>query len=162
MPASTALRTLFAHRFHTTWRLLEKAAQLPSEVYFEHPGFGHGSIHALFVHLLVVDEGWRVALETGRQPPRRSAEDYPGLPAVRAGFEREQDAWEALLAGYTPEQIARDVHLITRAGDHADVPLWRILHHIVLHGMQHHTELAHLLTACGQSPGDLDFIFFED
>ena len=162
MPAPVEIRTLIAYRFHTTWRLLEKAALLPREAYFEHPGFGHGSLHDLFVHLLGVDEAWRVALETGRQPPHRPPEAYPDLPAVRAGFEREQDAWDALLARYSPDEIARDIHFITRAGGHADVPLWRILHHIVLHGMQHHTELAHLLTAHGQSPGDLDFIFFED
>jgi uncharacterized damage-inducible protein DinB len=162
MTAPLEIRTLFAHRFHTTWRLLEKAALLQPAAYLEHPGLGHGSIHALFVHLLLVDEVWRVTLETGRQPTRRPADEYPDLPAVRAGFEREQAAWEALLARYAPEDIARDVHLITRSGDHADVPLWRILHHIVLHGMQHHTELAHLLTIHDLSPGDLDFIFFDD
>jgi uncharacterized damage-inducible protein DinB len=162
MPAPLELRTLFAHRFHTTWRLLEAAALLPREAYFEQHTSGHGSVHDLFVHLLLVDEVWRLALETGRQPLRRPAEEYPDLPAVRAGFEREQAAWEALLARYAPDEITRDVHFITRAGGHADVPLWRILHHIVLHGMQHHTELAHLLTDYGRSPGDLDFIYFDD
>jgi uncharacterized damage-inducible protein DinB len=38
---------------------------------------------------------------------------------------------------------------------------WRILQHLVLHGMQHHTEIAHGLTVKGHSPGDIDFIFFE-
>jgi uncharacterized damage-inducible protein DinB len=162
MTTPIEIRTLFAHRAHTTWRLLEKAAELPPGAYASHPGFGHGSIHALFVHLLLTDEGWRVALETGRQPARRPPETYPDLPAVRAGFEREQASWQTLLAGYDAAAIAGEVHLITRAGDHADLPLWRLLHHLILHGMQHHTELAHLLTTLGHSPGDLDFIFFED
>ena len=41
------------------------------------------------------------------------------------------------------------------------MPLWRVLQHLILHGMQHHAELAQLLTAKGQSPGNLDFIFFQ-
>jgi len=35
------------------------------------------------------------------------------------------------------------------------------LQHLILHGMQHHTEIAQLLTLKGQSPGDIDFIFYE-
>ncbi len=34
-----------------------------------------------------------------------------------------------------------------------------ILFHLVLHCMQHHTELAELLTRRGKSPGEIDFIY---
>ncbi|HXF60224.1 MAG TPA: hypothetical protein VNK95_01325 [Caldilineaceae bacterium] len=46
-------------------------------------------------------------------------------------------------------------------GQTATLPLWRVLQHLVLHGMQHHTEIAQLLTTKGESPGDIGFIFFE-
>jgi uncharacterized damage-inducible protein DinB len=46
-------------------------------------------------------------------------------------------------------------------GESAILPRWRIFQHLVLHGMQHHTELAQLLTAKGQSPGDIDFVFYD-
>jgi uncharacterized damage-inducible protein DinB len=39
-------------------------------------------------------------------------------------------------------------------------PRWRVLQHLALHGMQHATEIAQLLTVKGQSPGDIDFIFY--
>lgn len=37
---------------------------------------------------------------------------------------------------------------------------WHCLYHVVNHGMQHRSEAAHLLTAYGQSPGDIDFSLF--
>ncbi len=32
---------------------------------------------------------------------------------------------------------------------------------LVLHGMQHHAELALMLTQKGKPPGDIDFIFYK-
>lgn len=154
-------QTLFAYHWHTTTRLLECAARLDEPVYREHPGYGHGSIHDLLFHLLRADGGWRVALETGRQLAPARAEDYPTLESLRAGFAQEQAAWQARLAGYRAEEIEGEVSLINRRGQQLTLPLWRILQHLILHGMQHHAEIAALLTAKGQSPGDLDFIFFQ-
>jgi hypothetical protein len=37
---------------------------------------------------------------------------------------------------------------------------WQVLHHVVLHGMQHHAEIAAQLTSQGLSPGDIDFVFY--
>jgi hypothetical protein len=39
------------------------------------------------------------------------------------------------------------------------IPRWLVLHHLLLHGMQHHAELAQLPTLQARSPGDMDFIF---
>jgi len=36
----------------------------------------------------------------------------------------------------------------------------RILHHLVVHGLQQHSEVVALLTAKGQSAGSVDFIWF--
>ncbi len=153
-------QTLFAYHWQITQRLLAKAAQVSEADYQAHPGYGHGSLHDLFFHLLRTDQGWRVALETGQQSAPLQPADFPTLAALQAGFANEQIAWQTLLDKLSAEQIEGPIKLVTRRGDTFTPTGWRVLQHLILHGMQHQTELAQLLTAQGQSPGDIDFIFF--
>jgi uncharacterized damage-inducible protein DinB len=160
MDSRAQFATLFAYHWHTTRQLMERAAQLDDAAYYANPGYGHGAIHDLLFHLLRTDRGWRLGLETGRQHAPLNPEDYPTLAAIQAGFADEQAAWQPLLDRLTAEEIGGDISLTTRRGDTMTMPLWRILQQLMLHGMQHHTEIAQLLTANGQSPGDFDFLYF--
>ena len=160
MSSKSQFETLFAYHWQTSQRLIACAARLEEADYRHNPGYGHGSIHDLLFHVLSTDQGWRTALETGRQPPRPRPEDFPTLQSLQTGFEQEQLAWQALLDRLSEAEIEGEIELATLRGASMSFVRWRILQHLVLHGMQHHTELAQLLTAKGQSPGDIDFIFF--
>ena len=83
------------------------------------------------------------------------------MASIRAGLQKEADGWKAILDALSAEEVEGNLTLIRRTGEVESVPRWRILHHVVLHGMQHHAELALLLTQKGKSPGDIDFIFYE-
>jgi uncharacterized damage-inducible protein DinB len=154
-------QTLFAYSRHTTERLLDKAALLDAADYHAHPGFGHGSIHALFFHMLDTLRAWRLGLITGQRQPRLQPESIESLPTLRAALAEENEAWQALVAGLSDEEIDGALALPPAGSQRASVIDWRTLQHLLFHNMQHHTELAHLLTLKGQSPGDLDFIFYQ-
>ncbi len=163
MPADAhPYHTLFAYHWQTTQRLIEGAARLDDAAYRASPGYGHGSVHGLLFHLLRTARSWRRGLEEGRQLSGIEPEAFPDLDALRAGFADERRAWQALLEGLSAEDVTAAVSLTNWRGDVWAIPRWRILQHLVLHGMQHHAELARLLTEHGQPPGDLDFIFFRD
>lgn len=153
-------QTLFAYSSATAYRLLESAAQLDDGAYYQHPGYGHGSIHDLFYHLMVTLRGWRIAVETGTQPARPRPQDFAKLAAVRTAMDQEGESWQRLIGGLTDEQIAGPLVLTRANGERSDFIYWRILQHLVFHSMQHHTEIAKLLTDKGQSPGDIDFLFY--
>lgn len=152
-------QTLFAYHWHTTQHLLAKAAELDEAELKADREHGR-SIHNLFLHLLDTDFGWRTGLEGGQQPPPLAADDYPNLATLQTGFQREQQAWQALLDELSAEEIEAEVVLTSRSGQEYPFPRWRVLQHLILHGMQHHSELAHLLTKKGHSPGGIDFISF--
>ena len=160
MTYKTQFEILFAYHWHTTHRLLELASRLSETDYKDSPGYGHGSIHDLFFHLLRTDQSWCMALQTGKQLAPLRPGDYPDLPLLVSALEAEQQNWQALLDGLSAAEIEAEVALTSWRGKTHTIPRWRVLQHLVLHGMQHHAELAHLLTTKGQSPGDLDFIFY--
>ena len=153
-------QTLFAYHWHTTNKLLDDAEKLSDAAYHENPGYGHGSIHDLFFHVMRTDKSWLAALETGKQVAGVKLQEFPDLASVRAGLAETQNAWQNYLHGLTAEQIQNEIDLLNWRGDKFSMPLWRILQHLVFHGMQHHTEIAALLTAKEQSPGDIDFLFY--
>jgi uncharacterized damage-inducible protein DinB len=160
MFTKTLFQTLFEYHWHINFRLLDLAAQLDEEDFNEQSGFGKGSIHDLFFHLIRALNNWRQGMETGQRLYSLKIEDFLTPVSIKAGLEEEQAAWQILLDKLSAEEIEADVTLTRRSGDVDNVPRWRILQHLVLHGMQHHAELAHLLTLKGKSPGDIDFIFF--
>ena len=161
MADPTHFEVLFGHHFHSILHLLECAGRVNEVDYGRNPGYGHGSVHALLYHLLRTDHNWRMILETGRQVAPLPAEDYPTRAALQAGFTEEQAAWEVLLAQLSVEQADASIQATNWRGETFPMDRWRILQHVVLHGMQHFAELGQLLSAYGQSPGDIDFIFYE-
>ncbi|NIS79810.1 MAG: hypothetical protein GTO14_06300 [Anaerolineales bacterium] len=161
MSIESQFQTLFAYHWHTNLRLIDLAIKLDESQIKEKQGYGRGSIRDLFFHLLRADQSWRIGLETGRQASPLRQGDFPDLKSIRTGFEHERGAWQELLDSFDTEQIAGDISIENRRGESYSFPRWRILQHVLFHGMQHHSELAQLLTAKGKPPGDIDFIFYE-
>lgn len=141
---------MFAYHFATTDRLLAKAAELPEHDYNPPTEQRADSIHAIFLHLLTADYRWRKGFETLERGAKLDPAMFTTVEALRAGFTHEASAWQALLG--KPENLAGEAFGFAR---------WHILQHLMLHGMQHHSEIAKLLTDKGYSPGDIDFIFFK-
>jgi uncharacterized damage-inducible protein DinB len=153
-------KTLFAYHFDLIECLLSGAAKLSETDYLDDPGYGQGSIHKLLFHLLATDLRWRTGLQTGQRMPAVQPQDYPDLKSLQIFCDNEKHAWLDYLASLSEEDIAGDADMTRTSGKTQNIPRWRILMHVVLHGMQHGAELAELLTLKGQSPGNIDFIFY--
>ena len=160
MTNQSQFMNLFAYHFDTTLSLLSHARELESSQLEKDPGYGRGSIMGIFTHLLSADRGWRIGLETARQTRPLDPDQTYDLDRLQVEFEGEANAWVAFLTGLDDETLSADIELTTLRGHTRTFARWRVLQHLLLHGMQHHAELAQLLTEQGHSPGDLDFIFY--
>ena len=140
-------------------RILENARHLTQEQYFAESAFR--SIHELLVHMVGTEWVWRTLAQQGdltQAPP--GLQEMRSLGDVRAQWRQEEDAFRAYLAELDDEMLAEPVESRSPRGDMYSFARWEMLQHMLLHSMQHRTELASMLTGYDHSPGDLDFIFF--
>lgn len=153
--------TLFDYHWYTNQILMDSAAKLTEADYYRNPENSPDSIHEILFHILRADHGWLKAIQTGGQQLPISENEYPDLVSLKTGFKNEQTDWSELLSSLTEDEIKTKITLTRLNGDEMVFLRWRILQHVIIHGMQHHSEIAQLLTFYGQSPGDIDFLFFQ-
>jgi len=155
--------TCFAYHAWANQRILDCAARLDPADYYAESAYSHGSLHNLFFHIARGDYIWRHVIQYGQRPQTPLQEqECPNLAELRTRWQEEMRAMQDLLASWSNAEIDSDVQVIESNGAVYPLNRRRMLMHLLLHGMQHRSEAAALLTSYGQNPGDLDFIFFEE
>ena len=99
---------------------------------------------------------------SGRERPRAPlpVEPTATIAEFRAFQTEEATRAQALLAEANDDDLTRTITLKRPDGSERSPSQWQILVHILYHSAQHRSEMAEMLTRFGQSPGDLDFIFY--
>ena len=160
MSAKSMLQALLAHRRWAMARIFEAAERLDDAHYRDDSGYGHGSLHTILFHVLRVDHMWRnVAAGPEQRFTPLEPEAYPDLASLRAAWEQEDSALADFVDGLSEEQIGSPAHIRNLQGDLYSAALSTPLIQLIMHGHQHRTEAAQILTAHGQTPDNLDFIF---
>lgn len=154
------ITTLFAYDAWAMARVLDSAARLEPAALEAAPLPGLGSLRQILVHTVGGMWVWRSRLEGGSPTAPLDPAAFPGLVAIRARWEAEAAAMAPHITGMDEGALAEPLAYKTMAGAPQTTPRWQILAHLANHGTQHRSEAAALLTALGQSPGDLDMILF--
>jgi uncharacterized damage-inducible protein DinB len=140
-------------------KLLQEARQLSEEQYHAEPGIGGvGSVHDLLLHTLATEWVWRNLAQNGElpgPPPRPES-----LADIEAAWQEEDAAYRTFLDGLSDADLEAEINTVSPAGQAFTFARWQMMQHVLMHSMQHRTELAAVLTSLGHSPGDLDFVFF--
>jgi uncharacterized damage-inducible protein DinB len=153
--------TLLDYNAWANGRVLEAAARLYPEQFVAEPDPAVPSPRRTLVHVLYAEQLWRTRLQTGMSMEPLRPEDFADAEVLRARWDAELGSMRAYLMSLDDDVLDRPITFHRRTGERSDpfVP-WHLLMQLVLHGAQHRSEAAMLLTAHGQSPGDLDFLYF--
>jgi uncharacterized damage-inducible protein DinB len=146
---------LFDYSYAATARVLDAASRLAPEAFVgPAPVRGCASLRDLLVHTLDAERAWREGLRTRGEddaPPLDPAA-FPDVPALVRAWHADEERMRVWLAALDDADLDAPA-----AGGR---PLWQCLAHVVNHGTQHRSEAAMVLTHWGQSPGELDLIYY--
>ena len=90
------------------------------------------------------------------------ADDFPGLPSIRIRWEAIEKEIEQFIDQLNPQILSENIAYVNLRGVRWVYPLWQQMLHQVNHATQHRSEVAAILTHFGYSPGDLDYLVFQD
>lgn len=155
------LLTLYEYNYWATSQILTQARQLPVELFTAQPEFSLNSIRDTLVHTLAAEWIWRERIQEQNWPKALlSPNDFPTLERIETRWHVERQQMWQFLTSLTKDDLKRVVTYRSTGGQELANVLGHILHHVVLHGMQHRAESAAILTEFGYSPGDIDFIIY--
>jgi uncharacterized damage-inducible protein DinB len=148
-------------RFHA-WandRLLTTAAGLSDEELRGAAVLDRGSAFDTIRHLVDVDWSWHefcLGNDIGDTYVWDHGFVLDDLPATHVFCLEEDRRLRDYVASLDETGLNEPLAMSEDPNDR--IPRWLILAHVVNHGTQHRSELAHYLTRCGHSPGDLDLL----
>lgn len=162
---AAVLRKQYEYTCWATGHVLDTASALTSEQLLAPGGAGHGSIRDTLVHMMSAHRGWLSwwdgslsAMEAYNR--HMNPADYPDVVALKQAWGEIEQQTLAFVSGLRDEDPGRIYGFDLPNGQRWEMPLWGMMTHIVNHGTRHRSEVAVMLTSFGQSPGDLDLIYY--
>lgn len=146
------LQLLEAYDVWATAKILEQIEHLTPEQFTAAPAAGYPSVRDTLVHAISAEYLWRIIWQGAERRPGLNPADFPTCASVVERWETEDRMTRDYLATLKDADLARDI-----AGFG---PLGMTFIHVLLHGMQHRSEVAMLLTGYGYSPGNIDLVFY--
>ncbi len=158
-----AVRDLYSYSRWATELVLDAAEKLTPEQLHTPGTAGHGSVRDTLVHLMRAQKGWLSWWDGSLSAAdayhlRWDPADYPDVAALRSLWASLEAQTQAFVGGLTDADLARVYENALPNGQVERLLLSKMMLHVANHGTQHRSEVAAMLTAFGQSPGELDYI----
>jgi uncharacterized damage-inducible protein DinB len=155
---TSELRFLLEYDAWATARVLAASERLSTDAFGAAAGAGHVALRDTVLHCVDGMRTWRERLQ-GTPLTATVTDGSATLAEVRALWQAEHARLEAYVAGLADGDL--DAALEQRRPDRVLIAeRWQFVVHLVLHNMQHRSELAQALTLLGRSPGEIGLTAF--
>ena len=141
-------------------KILNAAANVTHEQFLAPASFPHGGLCGTLVHTLFAEWIWRHRWEGTTPVVRLKPEDFHNFESLHLRWADEEKLLLSFVDNLTDDKLNSHFFYTSTDGTPYERILWQTMLHLVNHGTQHRSEAAALLTDFGQSPGDIDFVYF--
>jgi uncharacterized damage-inducible protein DinB len=161
MSFANYLRDLFTYNTWRNKKILDGAAKIQPWQFVAPTTYPFVSLHGTLVHVMSAEWLWRQRLQAGVSPKAMLPKtDYPTLDALNAYWDVERAEMLAWVSALTDADLDQPRTYTLLGGNTVTDKLGLSLLHVVNHGTQHCGEMAQMLTDYGQSPGNIDLIYW--
>jgi len=155
------MRQMFGYNFWRNHKILAKAALIQPWQFVAPTTFPWINLHSTLAHTLGVEQLFLQRLKEGVSPTAVAPkEEVPTLNAVVERWAEVERGWRSWLNELTDANLDEIKTYNMLNGKTVHDPLWQCLLHMVNHGTQHCAEMAQMLTDYGQSPGNIDLVYY--
>ena len=158
-----AIQELFQYNYWANRRILFAAGGVDAAHWSRLAELNHDSLRGTLVHILAAEVIWRQRCQERISPTQLITERaFLKLEILIQHWQEEERRMLGYLGTLDDTALGETIRYKNTRGADFEMTLWRILAHVVNHGTQHRAEAAALLTAEGQSPGELDLIIYAE
>ncbi len=153
--------TLYEYNRWANRLILDTTAKLSHEQYVAPAEYPWGGLRGTLVHTWNGEWIWRRRCQERVYPQAFIPEaEMATREELRRRWQEEEEKMSVFLASLTDEALNTRIYYEGFNQQGWEQKLWQILNHVVLHGMQHRSECAAMLTRLGHSPGNIDMIMW--
>lgn len=162
MQSKDVISKQFEYNYWANGRIFEKAALVSTDDMQTVSIVEGRSLQQVMAHMVRIEKVWRLLARDGEiDPSQLPSEEMLGtVEAMQKFAAQEEKEMRAMLLSLSEDELTEQINITRWDGVQVGMTRWHMLVHLATHSMQHRTEAAVLLTQYGQSPGDLDFLFF--
>ena len=153
------IRALYEYNEWANGHVIDAARRLDGDDLRRELGASFASVQGNLAHILAAQNLW-LSRWTGSPPPRMAGGDA-NIETLGQELAASDGAVRAYVGGLSEDELDRSLSYADTQGNAQRAILWHTLLHMANHGTHHRAEVAMLLTALGQPPRQLDFVFYQ-
>jgi uncharacterized damage-inducible protein DinB len=156
------IRSLYQYNVWANHRVLLAASELTPEQFLAPVGASYSSVRDTFVHTMSAEWIWLSRWKGTSPSAMFEVTDFPELNSIQTRWETIEVETQLFIDQLNPLQFGEVVSYLNTRGEKWSYPLWQQMIQQVNHATQHRSEVAAMLTLFGSSPGDLDYLVYQD
>jgi uncharacterized damage-inducible protein DinB len=156
------IRSLYQYNVWANHRILVESSKLTLEQFLAPAGLSYPSIRDIMVHTMGAEWIWLSRWKGTSPSAMFEAIDFPNLLSIQMRWEPIELETQQFIGQLNPLQLGEVVSYVNTRNETWAYPLWQQMIHQVNHATQHRSECAVILSHFSFSPGDLDFLVYQD
>ncbi len=154
------VRKLFDYTEYANRLALDAAEKLSEERQKHDFKISHGSIHGTLVHMAGAEWIWLERWKGVSHSRIWVADDFAGVPALRARWQEIENERRQLLEALTEEKLHQDLSYKNIKGEAFTLPLVEQMQHVVNHATLHRGQVVGMIRQLGAQPPAVDLLFY--